>query len=81
MTRNEIEQALGEELTRIAPDIPLDEIDRSGDLRDEFDIDSIDFLNLVTALGKRFGLDMPEADYGEMDSFDHLADYLSERVS
>lgn len=81
MTRDDIAKALGEELVRIAPDIPLDEIDRSADLRDEFDIDSIDFLNLVTALGKRFALEMPEADYGAMDSFDHMVDYLAEHLS
>lgn len=81
MTRDDIEQALGEELARIAPDISLGEIDRSEDLRDEFDIDSIDFLNLMTALAKRFGRDMPEADYGEMDSFNHLADYLMAHLS
>lgn len=76
MTRNDIENVLTAELTRIAPDIDLSDIDRAGDLREEFDIDSIDFLNLVTALAKRFGLDMPEADYPQMDTFDHLRDYL-----
>ncbi len=70
------ETALAEELYKIAPDIELDDIDRSGDLRDEFDIDSMDFLNLVTALGKRFGIPMPEADYPRMQSFDDLAAYL-----
>ncbi|MDI3338094.1 acyl carrier protein [Defluviimonas aestuarii] len=76
MTQEEIETALIAELSRIAPDIDLEDVDRGHDLREEFDIDSIDFLNLVTALGKRFGLDMPEADYPQMDTFDHLHAYL-----
>ena len=76
MTQEEIETALIAELNRIAPDIDLEDVDRGHDLREEFDIDSIDFLNLVTALAKRFGLDMPEADYPQMDTFDHLYAYL-----
>jgi len=81
MNTNPIQTALTEELYRIAPDIEIDEIDRSEDLRDEFDIDSMDFLNLVTALGKRFGHDMPEADYDRMRTFDDLAAYLREKAA
>ena len=76
MTQKEIESALIAELARITPDIDIEDVDRSHDLREEFDIDSIDFLNLVTALAKRFDLYMPEADYPQMDSFNHLRDYL-----
>jgi len=76
MTPAEIQTALKEELYRIAPEIELSEIDRVADLREEFDIDSIDFLTLVTALGKRFDLAMPEADYAHMGSFNELLTYL-----
>lgn len=79
MTDQDVSTALAEELHRIAPDISLEDIDRAGDLREEFDIDSMDFLTLITALGKRFALDMPEADYPRMQSFDALIDYLSTR--
>ena len=79
MTQADIETALAEELYKIAPDIALDDIDRKEDLREEFDIDSMDFLNLVTALGKRFDLPMPEADYPQMASFDDLIRYLAEK--
>ena len=80
MTRAEIEAAIQEELHRIAPEIDFGDIDRSEDLRDECDIDSLDFLNLVTALGQRFGTAMPEADYPEMRSFDALTTYLLAKV-
>lgn len=76
MNDENITSAVAAELHRIAPDIGLDEIDRTKDMRDEFDIDSLDFLNLVTALGKRFGLDMPESDYPKMRSFNDLVEYL-----
>jgi len=77
MTREEIEAVLGAELHRIAPDIEIGDIDRQEDLRDEFDIDSMDFQNLVGALSKRLGIPLPEADYGEMGSFDAMLDYLA----
>ena len=72
-----IETVLRMELHRIAPDITPDDIDPDADLREEFDIDSMDFLNLVTALGKALGLAMPEKDYGEMGSYNALLAYLT----
>lgn len=81
MTRTDIEKTLIAELGRIAPDVEIADVDRAGDLRDEFDIDSIDFLNLVTALGKRFELEIPEADYTQIASFDRLLGYLEERAA
>jgi acyl carrier protein len=76
MTDDPIQTLLAKHLGRIAPEIPLDDIDRGADLRDEFDIDSMDFMTLITSLGKELSLPMPEADYDQMRSFDDLADYL-----
>lgn len=80
MTKADFDTILSEELHRIAPDIDADDIDRDADLREEYDIDSMDFLRLVTALGKRLNLDMPEADYDRMRSFDAMAAYLREKT-
>lgn len=76
MTHVDVETVLSDALHRIAPEIELEDIDRSADLREEFDIDSMDFLNLVTALSKRCDIEMPEADYNEMRSFEALATYI-----
>ncbi|WP_346897078.1 acyl carrier protein [uncultured Roseibium sp.] len=80
MTREEMEAVLRDEMHKIAPDIEIDDIDRQEDIRDEFDFDSMDFQNLVGALSKRLGIRMPEADYGEMGSFDAMLDYLTEHA-
>jgi acyl carrier protein len=79
MTDQDVSTALAEELNRIAPDVSLEDVDLAGDLREEFDIDSMDFLTLITALGKRFDLEMPEADYPKMQSFNALVSYLRDR--
>lgn len=69
-----------ESLRQIAPDIEFVDIDRSMDLRDAFDIDSMDFLNLVTRVGKELSIDIPENDYPAMvASFDALVEYLENR--
>jgi acyl carrier protein len=78
---DDIRALLVMQLGRIAPDIPFDSIDPSADLRDEFDIDSMDFMTLITVLGKELSLPMPEADYDQMRSFDALADYLRSKTA
>lgn len=80
MTPTEVETILRRELLRIAPEIDIDSIDRDADLRDEFDIDSIDFLNLITALSKHFGTEMPDSDYDQMGTFDALLSYLADKT-
>lgn len=81
MSTQELESALAEELRRIAPEVELATIDRDGDLREEFDIDSMDFLNLVTALARRYGLPIPEADYPRLASFNRAVAYLAEKTA
>ena len=76
MSDDKIETVLRQELRKIAPDVDIEDIDPKGDLREEFDIDSMDFLNLVAALSKGLGLPMPEEDYGEMGSFNAMLAYL-----
>lgn len=77
----ETETLLRAELRRIAPDIEIEDIDRDEDLREEFDIDSLDFLNLVTALGKALNTPMPEADYSKMGSFNDMLAYLTQKTT
>ena len=76
MTDDSVHALLVKHLGRIAPEIPLDDIDRNADLREEFDIDSMDFMTLITGLGKELSLPMPESDYDQMRSFDDLLGYL-----
>lgn len=81
MNIQQAETVLAEELRRIAPDVDITEIDRDGDLREEFDIDSMDFLNLVTALNKRLGIPIPETDYPRFVSYAGAVAYLAEMAA
>jgi acyl carrier protein len=80
MTPADIRAVLKEELGRIAPEVEFDDIDPSQDLRQQVDIDSMDFLNLVTALHQRLGVDIPEADYPELASLQGAVDYLASKA-
>lgn len=77
MSDEEIRTAVLDELGKIAPEIDGAAADPSGDLREEFDIDSMDFLNLVTALHDRLGIDIPEADYPKLFTLNDAVAYLS----
>ena len=80
MTRDEIKAAALEELTNVAPDLADEPIPGDADLREAFDLDSMDILNWVTALHRRLGVDIPEMDYPRLRSLDDVAGYLAARL-
>lgn len=76
MTREEYRAAFLEELTRVAPDIDAASVGDDDHIQDDLELDSMDVLNLVTALHARFGIDIPEADYPQIATAGLAADYL-----
>ena len=80
MTADELKQAVVDELIAIAPEFTPDEIDAGADLREEMDIDSMDFLNFVIALHKKLGVDIPEADYPKLFTVNGAVDYLAAKT-
>ena len=81
MTKADLRDMLIRQLGQIAPEIDISTLDTAADLRDECDIDSMDFLRLITALGRDLSLEMPETDYERMRSFDDLLAYLRDHVA
>ena len=81
MTRDEIRTAIISELERIAPETEPDAVPPQADLREELDIDSMDFLNFVTALHARFAVNVPEVDYPRLYTLQGAVDYFAERVA
>ena len=76
MTEDQARQLFFEELGNIAPEWDPATIDPQADIREAMDIDSMDVLNLVIALHKRTGVDIPEADYGKLITIDGAVAYL-----
>jgi acyl carrier protein len=65
----------------IAPEVDLDAVDHTADLQDELDLDSVDFLNLVSLIYERTGLNIPETEYHNLATVDATIAYLAERAA
>ncbi|MGO8911976.1 MAG: acyl carrier protein [Bradyrhizobium sp.] len=76
----DIRKVVQEELNNIAPEVDLATIDPAADLRETFDIDSIDFLNFITAIHHRLGVDIPELDYPKLITLDGAVAYIAAKL-
>jgi len=79
VNREDLKSAVLEELSDIAPDIDTNRIDEAVHLREEYDLDSMDAMNLLMALHKRLKINIPEQEYARMKSLAELLDYLERR--
>lgn len=77
MTRDEVRQTVLDALHRIAPEADLSTLDPAEPLREQLDIDSMDFLNFAIALHERTGVEIPEVDYARFVTLDGCIDYLT----
>ena len=80
MTAKEIRKSVVDTLTRIAPEIDPATIEARANLRDQLDLDSMDFLNFVLGVHERLGIDIPEADYPHLFTLDGAVEYLAARL-
>lgn len=67
-------------LCAIAPELQADALQPGRPLRQQVDLDSMDWLNFLISLHQRFGVDIPEADYARLVSFNDVVDYLQARL-
>ncbi len=76
MNDSEIKALVFELLGNIAPEADFAKLAGNVDLREELDLDSMDFLNFVIALHERTGFVIPEADYPRLFTLDGVLAYL-----
>ena len=81
MTRDAIRKHVTKILLRLAPDLDLATLDPGASLREALAADSMDVLNFATALYEVLGVDVPERDYGKIDTLDGCVDYLYTAIS
>ncbi|MCB1739903.1 MAG: acyl carrier protein [Gammaproteobacteria bacterium] len=75
-----IEKVVIDTLVEIAPDIDPAELEPGVDLRQDLDIDSMDFLNFVIALHEQTRVEIPEVDYPKLSTLNGAIGYLSNRI-
>ncbi len=77
MIREEIRNRVLEILTGIAPEIDPAQVQPDVGLREQLDIDSMDFLNFVIALHQQLSIEIPEADYSKLSTLNACVDYVA----
>ena len=76
MNREDVAIAVKDIIATIAPDEDLSGINNAERLRDQIDLDSMDFLDIVMELRKLYGVQIPEDDYKELATLDGCVNYL-----
>ena len=76
MTKEECHKLVLDIIADIAPDEDLANVKPDVRLRDQLQLDSMDFLDIVMELRKRYGIEVPEKDYIQLASLDSCAAYL-----
>lgn len=67
-------------LATIAPELDAASLRADKPLRNQIDLDSMDWLNFLVALHERLKVDIPEADYGKLATLEQLLAYLKEKL-
>lgn len=77
MNKQDARAAVNDALAQIAPDVELGDLDSSARLRQDLELDSLDFLRLVETLANTTGVDIPEKDYSAVATVEQLVSYLA----
>ncbi len=81
MTKDDIKKLVTEIIADIAPDEDLSGLKPDVRLREQLQLDSMDFLDIVMELRKRHGIEVPEADYMQLATLDSCANYLEPKFA
>jgi len=81
MTRDEVKQAVIDIINDILPEGDCSDVDPEKRLRDQLDLDSMDFLDIVMELRKAYKVEVPEVDYPQLASLNSCVDYLAPKMA
>ena len=81
MTDDEIRVRVIKTLSGIVPELEPNTLKPAVSLRDQLDIDSMDFLNFLIALHQEFGVDVPESDAAKLATVDACVAYVAQTLA
>jgi len=81
MNPDELRATVLAELKRIAPEIEEGDLSPARLLRDQVDLDSMDWLNFLVALHERFKVEIPESDYSRLATVDQIVAYVAAKLA
>ena len=80
MNDSDIKNAIIGIISDIAPDEDLSSLDPAVRLREQIDLDSMDFLDIVMELRKRYGVNVPDTDDMQLATLDSCVNYLRDKM-
>jgi acyl carrier protein len=80
MNKDEIESRVRKILSDITADSEALEIQAGVRIRDQLDLDSMDFLNFLIAVDEELHVDIPEADYPKLRTLNDIVGYLAAKI-
>lgn len=80
MTPAQIRDEILDILSKVAPDEDLSDLDDAKNFREQLELDSMDFLDIVLELKRRYRVIIPEEDYGNLASMASTVSYLEPKM-
>ncbi len=80
MNEREIRAGVLATIRAIAPEVEEGDIAPDRLLREQVDLDSMDWLNVIVGLHQRFRIDIPEADYAGLTTLNTMVSYLGGKL-
>jgi acyl carrier protein len=81
MTASQVRQVVIDIIADIAPDEDVTVLDDKKSLREQLDLDSMDFLDIVMELRKRHKVEVPQEDYPKLATLESCVAYLSPKMA
>ena len=76
MKPDDIRAMVLEVMSEIVPDEDISQLKGDVRIRDQIEMDSMDFLDMIMELRKRYSITVPEEDYMRLASLDGAVEYL-----
>ena len=80
MTKEEVKSIILGIIAEIVPDEDVSNLKSDVRIRDQIELDSMDFLDIIMELRKRYGIEVPEDDYMELATLGGAVAYLEPRM-
>lgn len=80
MQANELRNTVHTILKSIAPEVEPAALDAGAPLRDQIDLDSMDYLNFIVGLHEQLQVEIPESDYQRLVSLSDIVAYLQGKL-
>jgi acyl carrier protein len=81
LTEDQIKKAALDLIAKIAPEADIEHLDPADRLRNQFDFDSVDFMNFAVALQEQLKVEIPEQDYPQLATLKSCIAYLKSKIN